>query len=333
MPSDELQSIEQQLEISISGRVQGVGIRPFLYKLAKRFEQNGFVANTNTGVIILLQGQAELQQQLLDTLKHQPPPSAYIKSLNTVIQTISKRYEQFEIINSMVAERASIFIPLDLAPCAACLADFDNPAGRFYQYPFISCSDCGPRFTILRELPFDRHNTSMADFPFCTNCEADYQNPDDRRFHTQTFSCPDCGPELQLTNSAGDSIARGSSSIDLAIDCLRRGEILALKGIGGFQLCVDASNQAAVERLRVRKKRLHKPFAVMVADLATTEALCLVSTEQKTIIAAQNNPIVLMRAKAGNGIADAVAPDSDWLGVMLPASALHLILALSLIHI
>lgn len=319
--------MEQQLEISISGRVQGVGIRPFLYQLAKRFEQNGFVANTSTGVIILLQGQAKHQQQFLDTLKQQAPPSAYIKNLSAVIQTISKRYEQFEIIKSLVAEPASIFIPLDFAPCAACLADFDNPASRFYQYPFISCSDCGPRFTILSELPFDRHNTSMADFPFCTNCEADYQNPDDRRFHAQTLSCPDCGPELQLTNSDGNSITRGPSSIDLAIDCLRRGEILALKGIGGFQLCVDASNQAAVERLRLRKQRLHKPFAVMAADLARTEALCIVSTEQKTLLAAPNNPIVLLRAKANNGIADAVAPDSDWLGVMLPASALHLILA------
>ena len=319
--------MEQQLEISISGRVQGVGIRPFLYQLAKRFEQNGFVANTSTGVIILLQGQAKHQQQFLDTLKQQAPPSAYIKNLSAVIQTISKRYEQFEIIKSLVAEPASIFIPLDFAPCAACLADFDNPASRFYQYPFISCSDCGPRFTILSELPFDRHNTSMADFPFCSNCEADYQNPDDRRFHAQTLSCPDCGPELQLTNSDGNSITRGPSSIDLAIDCLRRGEILALKGIGGFQLCVDASNQAAVERLRLRKQRLHKPFAVMAANLARTEALCIVSTEQKTLLAAPNNPIVLLRAKANNGIADAVAPDSDWLGVMLPASALHLILA------
>lgn len=319
--------MEQQLEISISGRVQGVGLRPHIYQLAKRFQQTGIVANTTTGVTVLLQGQAELQQQFLDHLSQHPPLSADIETIRSVIQPISKRHEQFAIIESVVTSPPSAFIPLDLALCPACLADFDNPESRFYQYPFISCSDCGPRFSILRKLPFDRHNTSMVEFPFCTHCAADYQQPDNRRFHAQTLSCPDCGPQLQLINAESEIISLGSSSIELALDCLRRGEILALKGIGGFQLCVDATNQAAVERLRQRKQRLHKPFAVMTADLAATEQICLVSSEQRAALTVANNPIVLLPAKNNNGIADAVAPDSNWLGVMLPTSGLHLILA------
>ena len=319
--------MEQQLEINIQGHVQGVGMRPFIFQLAQRFRQRGFVANTSTGVVVVIQGQANLQQQFVDTLKDQPPLNANIKLLIPIVQHISEHYEQFEIIDSLVTDASPAFIPLDLAPCQSCLADFDNPASRFYQYPFISCSDCGPRYTIISDLPFDRHNTSMADFPLCPNCEADYHNPDNRRFHAQTLSCPDCGPELLLTNAKGNRISNGANCIEHAADCLRRGEILAIKGIGGFQLCVDAQNQAAVERLRQRKHRLYKPFAVMVADLACAEALCTLCHEQKVILSAPNNPIVLLTAKSNNGIAGAVAPDSDWLGIMLPGSALHLLLA------
>ena len=317
----------RQLEISISGRVQGVGMRPFIYQLAHRFQQKGFVANTSSGVTVLLQGQAELQQQFLDTLVQQAPASSEIKVFNAEIQSISKRYEHFQITDSLASHNPSAFTPPDFALCPACEADFDNPKSRFYQYPFISCSDCGPRFSILRQLPFDRQHTSMVDFSLCKECEADYHNPENRRFHAQTLSCPACGPELQVIDPRGNSIGSGSSSIDLALDCLRSGQILALKGIGGFQLCVDATNQAAVERLRRRKQRLHKPFAVMTADCAATEQICLVNSVQRSALTAATNPIVLLVAKTQNGIADAVAPHSDWLGVMLPASGLHLILA------
>ena len=317
----------QQLQISITGRVQGVGMRPLIYQLAQRFQQKGFVANTSSGVTVLLQGQAEQQQQFLDRLSQQAPTSAEIKTLSSVIQRIVKHYAHFEIIESLATTPPSALIPPDLKLCEACLADFDNPKSRFYQYPFISCSDCGPRFSILSQLPFDRHHTSMVEFPLCSQCEAEYKDPDNRRFHAQTLSCPECGPQLGLINAKGEILETGPSAIELALDCLQKGQVLALKGIGGFQLCVDATNQAAVEKLRHRKQRPYKPFAVMTADCATTEQFCSMSPAQQAALAAINNPIVLLAAKPHNGIADAVAPNSNWLGVMLPASGLHLILA------
>lgn len=317
----------QQLEVSLTGQVQGVGLRPFIFRLAHHYQQTGYVANTLQGVLVVLQGSSDGQRQFLHDLQRMPPANAELRCISQHYQPISVAYSDFAILDSLPTGSIPQTITPDLAPCPACQAELSNPESRFYRYPFISCCDCGPRYSILRHLAFDRANTAMADFPLCHRCEAEYLNPDNRRFHAQTLSCPQCGPQLRLVNREDTLLAEGSTAITLAVNYLDQGGILALKGIGGYQLCVDASNQTAVTRLRKRKQRLHKPFAIMVTNIVAALQLCEATTEQQALLQSPQRPILLLKALAETVIAPSVAPDSDWLGLMLPASGLHELLA------
>ncbi len=316
----------RQLSIDIQGLVQGVGFRPFVYRLAQRFRQTGYVANTNTGVRIVIQGEITEQPLFLQALQTEKPPAALIQRCD-IQETAVDCFDRFSIADSSDQGVVSALVPHDQAPCADCLADLQNPASRFYRYPFTSCSACGPRYSILSALPFDRQTTTMASFSLCPACAQDYHNPADRRFHAQTISCPACGPQLQWLSASGQRLASNADSLQAAINALQAGQIIALKGVGGFQLCVDATDQAAVERLRQRKQRWHKPLALMVADLASAQQLCQIDELQARLLTSPQAPIVLLNASRNTAIAKSVAQGSAWLGLMLPASPLHHLLA------
>lgn len=313
----------QQLEIKLQGQIQGVGFRPFIFQLAQQFQQLGYVANYAQGVVIVIQGQANQQQDFLNALQTQLPPFAEIHRL-AISETPLSSFTNFQIIASQTDGKPSAFIMPDLAPCPACLNDLTEPNSRFYRYPFTSCCHCGPRYSIIQAQPFDRANTSMAVFPLCPNCEQDYQNPNDRRFHAQTLSCPTCGPSLEFISTAG---VIHNAPIKSAVELLQAGKILALKGIGGFQLLVDGNNQAAVERLRQRKQRPYKPLALMVADLNAAEQLGFISELEQAALTSAAAPIVLLQRRATTTVAKAVADNNQLLGIMLPASSLHYLIA------
>jgi len=313
----------KQLTVKVEGQIQGVGFRPFIFQLAQQFQQLGYVANYAQGVVIVIQGQANQQQDFLNALQTQLPPFAEIHRL-AISETPLTSFTDFQIIASQADGKPSAFIMPDLAPCPACLNDLTEPNSRFYRYPFTSCCHCGPRYSIIQAQPFDRANTSMAAFPLCPNCEQDYQNPNDRRFHAQTLSCPTCGPSLELISTAG---VIHNDPIKSAVELLQAGKILALKGIGGFQLLVDGNNQAAVERLRQRKQRPYKPLALMVADLNTAEQLGFISELEQAALTSAAAPIVLLQRRAATTVAQAVADNNQLLGIMLPASPLHYLIA------
>ena len=312
-----------QLTIKLQGQIQGVGFRPFIFKLAHQFQQLGYVANHSQGAVIVIQGSSNQQQAFLNALQNRLPPFAEIHSLD-IQETALSQFSDFQIIPSQTQGKPSAFIMPDLAPCPACISDLNNPDSRFYHYPFTSCCDCGPRYSIIQKQPFDRSNTSMAAFDLCANCQQDYQTPNNRRFHAQTLSCPACGPTLAFI--AADGISN-NEPIQQAIELLQAGKILALKGIGGFQLLVDASNQHAVERLRQRKQRPAKPLALMVADLNAAEKLGLISELEQFALTSAAAPIVLLQRRAATTVANAVADNNQLLGIMLPASPLHYLIA------
>lgn len=313
--------IREHLQIRIEGAVQGVGMRPFVVQLAERCRQNGWVANTRAGLAIAIEGEPELQRQFLDGLKDLPPP-ARIVSLS-VDKRPWENFTGFEIRRSEAEGNESAFVLPDLAICGDCLQDLFDPASRFYRYPFTSCSRCGPRYSIIESLPYDRERTSMAGFTMCLACAADYRAADNRRFHAQTIACAACGPVLSLLDSKGHMLAGGDEALEVACRHLRAGKIVAVKGIGGFQLWVDATDQAAVERLRIRKHRPAKPFALMVSGLQDAEALCFLGDLEREALASPAAPIVLAQRRKNTAVAEAVAPDNSMLGVMLAYAPLH----------
>ncbi len=308
--------------IAVSGTVQGVGFRPFIYGLARRFDVAGWVCNTGDGVLLEVEGAAETLQRLLDALRAEQPALAHISEI-ALEELPSTGGSGFEIRHSEGQAGANTSIPPDIATCAACVADISTPGNRRYQYPFTNCTNCGPRFTIIRAVPYDRPSTTMADFPMCPACAAEYADPGDRRFHAQPNACPVCGPHLLLDEHAGndaDVLARAAA-------LLRDGKILAIKGLGGYHLACDARNEQAVQALRARKGRAGKPFAVMCADLAEARRICEVDAEAEALLLAPERPIVLMPAKApchvACDIAPSVAQGTSSLGVMLPYTPLH----------
>jgi hydrogenase maturation protein HypF len=316
--------IREHLRIQIEGIVQGVGMRPFVVQLAQRCRQNGWVANTRAGLTIAIEGEPELQRQFLDALQN-PPPPASILSLNVNKQPLAN-YQDFEIRSSAAEGRRSAYVLPDLAICDECLRDLFDPSSRFYRYPFTSCSRCGPRYSVIESLPYDRERTGMAGFTMCPACAEDYRTVDNRRFHAQTIACADCGPVLRLLDRAGAVLANGNEALEAACRHLRAGRIVAVKGIGGYQLWADAADQAAVERLRVRKHRPAKPFALMVEGLRDAEALCFLSDLEREALASPAAPIVLAKRRKNTAVAEAVAPDNTMLGVMLAYAPLHYLL-------
>ncbi|MGZ8943192.1 MAG: Sua5/YciO/YrdC/YwlC family protein, partial [Methylobacter sp.] len=319
------------LKINIKGFVQGLGFRPFIVRLARQHRQKGWVANTGSGITIDIEGLPEHQQDFLDNLHNQLPPFAKIDSLSITTLPLAG-FDDFQIKASKTDDKQSAFVLPDIAVCPDCVRDIFDPASRYYRYPFTSCCHCGPRYSLMTRQPYDRSRTGMAAFKPCPACAQDYQAIDNRRFHAQTIACPNCGPNLSLLDESGNLLAEKHDALREAIGQLQNGKIVAIKGIGGYQLLVDASNQQAVERLRLRKHRPQKPFALMVADLGTAQQLCKINALEQQTLSSAAAPIVLLnrRDTACGGdfsrpfaLTSAVAPGSNLLGVMLPYSPLH----------
>ena len=310
----------------VSGVVQGVGFRPFVYKLASQAGLAGSIGNDTAGVTIEVEGAETEIKSFLTRLRMETPALARIDSI-TVHELKPTGEEGFRIVASEVLGRVSTGIPADAATCADCLRELLDPMDRRYRYPFINCTNCGPRFTITKQIPYDRPQTSMARFTMCMRCQAEYDDPRDRRFHAQPNACWDCGPRVWLESPEGKSVP-ADDPIAGAIEMLRAGQVLGIKGIGGFHLSVDATSEAAVKLLRQRKRRYGKPLAVMVRDVEAARSFCMLNAEEEAMLLAPARPIVIARGLANNGIANEVAPGIPWLGIFLPYAPLqHLLFA------
>ena len=304
-------------KISVSGIVQGVGFRPFVYRLAKERSLTGFVANTSEGVAIEAQGQIAQLDDFLAALRREAPPLAQVGEIVAAPIPLSDDGE-FALLHSTAFGPVSTLISPDVAVCDACLAEFFSPADRRFRYPFINCTNCGPRYTIVERIPYDRPHTTMRGFTMCAPCQREYDDPANRRFHAQPNCCPDCGPQLALVAADGRLVARRDEALREALLRLATGEIVAIKGVGGFHLAVDAANAQAVSCLRQRKGREAKPLAMMVADLSAARKICRLEDLEEQALAGQERPIVLAEKKAGHGLAEEVAPGGDQFGLMLP---------------
>ncbi len=310
----------ERVRITVSGAVQGVGFRPHVHRLASSFEFGGFVRNRGAEVEIEVEGMNV--RRLLHALQAAPPTHAAIDRIDC--RALAPAGERHFYIAASVASETAVALPRvqpDLACCADCLRELRDPADRHYRYPFTNCSQCGPRYSIIVALPYDRANTTMAPFTMCVECRSEYEDPCGRRFHAQPNACPACGPRLALTDQRGTTLADGDAAVTAAAALIAAGKIVALKGLGGYQLLVDARNPGAIAELRRRKRRPDKPLAVMVADIATARRYCHVD-DAVTLLSGAAAPIVLLE-RNGEALPDALAPRLNTLGVMLPATPLH----------
>ena len=345
----------EALDIQVKGIVQGVGFRPFVYRLAKKYQLNGWVLNPVEGVFIHAEGEANLLDKFVTELHMNPPSAAKVKEID-LKEVPLEGFDLFDIrfSDDHDAQQTTLVSP-DLATCDDCLHELFDPADRRYHYPFINCTNCGPRFTIIRSLPYDRAATSMDRFPMCPECAAEYGDPLDRRFHAQPDACFDCGPHItwreatsgmelessEATPAVGDTHESSDAIIERCFELLEAGGIVAIKGLGGFHLACDAANEQAVVELRRRKRRSNKPLAVMVRDLPDAERLCYINDTERDLLTGSIRPIVLLRRRGvGEGaspdaltLAPSVAHDLPELGVMLPYTPLqHLLLAAAASH-
>ena len=312
----------QRIKIAVRGAVQGVGFRPFVYRLATELELVGWVLNSSQGVVIEAEGPFASLQRFALRLQKETPERAVVQSFeSSFLESVG--YTSFEIRESSDAGGKTALILPDIAACADCLREILDPRDRRYRYPFTNCTNCGPRFSIIEALPYDRAHTSMKSFAMCEDCAREYSDPRDRRFHAEPTACPRCGPSLELWDSSGNVLATADDALLQTAEAIRRGQIAALKGLGGFQLVVDARDDEAVKRLRVRKQRAEKPFAVMFPTLEKTDAHCAVSDLEKRLLLSPESPIVLLTQKAPRQLAASVSPGNPNLGVMLPYTPLH----------
>jgi hydrogenase maturation protein HypF len=350
-------SPHKRIEIRVEGIVQGVGFRPFVHSLAGRLGLSGWVGNDAHGVVIEAEGDAETLARLVDSLGAEAPPLAVVERVS-VREVDPQGEDTFRIARSRDGGGRSALVSPDVATCADCLAEIADPAARRYRYPFTNCTNCGPRFTITTTVPYDRPNTTMAAFPMCPDCAAEYADPTDRRFHAQPICCPACGPQLALIDPAGNPI-RASDPLSEVADRLRAGQIVAVKGLGGYHLAVLAGDEPAAARLRRRKHRDDKPFAVMVAEVDAAREWCEVGPEEQKLLESPARPIVLLQRRhfaldgrsglsatgcvegpigalaatgcagepAAQALAPSVAPGNRRVGVMLPYTGLHHLLA------
>ena len=300
----------RRVRIQLRGIVQGVGFRPFVHHLASRLELGGYVLNSSAGLVIEVEGDSAAIDRFVSSIREEAPPLAWIQEMH-VTELDALGDTAFTIRPSVAKTGEFALISPDVATCAECLGDVAEPANRRFGYPFTNCTNCGPRYTIIRDIPYDRPKTTMADFRMCAACQAEYDDPGNRRFHAQPNACPVCGPRL-------------SAEIEEAQRRLAAGEILAIKGLGGFHLACDARNAEAVERLRARKKRSDKPFALMVRDLASAETICEVLEADREALVSARRPIVIMRRRHKlKLVPTGIAPGNRTLGVMLPYTPLH----------
>lgn len=311
--------------LHVTGIVQGVGFRPFVYNLANRHHLRGWIRNTTAGVEIDVDGEADAIDELVRSIRAEAPPLARIEDV-TVTFGASRGFTTFEIRNSESIPEAFQPVSPDVAICGDCLRELFDPADRRYRYPFINCTNCGPRFTIIQDIPYDRPQTTMAGFVMCADCAREYADPQDRRFHAQPIACPACGPRVWLEPPGwepGSPVLTEEGAITEARRRLASGGIVAVKGLGGFHLACDATRQETVRELRSRKLRVDKPFAVMLPDLAGVEMNCWVNENERLLLQSPARPIVLLRRRSDSIIATEVAPGQDWIGVMLPYTPLH----------
>ena len=319
-----LQRPTVRLKLAIRGAVQGVGFRPFIFRLAGELRLTGWVNNSAQGVFIEAEGPPASLEQFLSRVETEKPPRSFIQSLETTWLDPAG-YSNFEIRASDSGGGKTALVLPDIATCPDCLRELFDPKDRRFCYPFANCTHCGPRFSIVESLPYDRANTSMKQFKMCPQCQAEYDDPRDRRFHAQPNACPVCGPRLELWDPAGEAILGGHPALRGTARAIRRGQVVAIKGLGGFQLMAAAHDASAVNRLRERKRREEKPFAVLFPCLDSIKAECEVSPLEERLLRSPEAPIVLLRkiANRNSKIANGVAPGNPNLGVMLPYTPLH----------
>lgn len=311
-------------KIDVNGIVQGVGFRPFVYQLARRHQLDGQVANTAAGVTIHVEGPPESVEAFAADLEKQPPPLAHIVEIRS--QAVpAAAYDGFTITKSRSGDLRATLISPDVSVCEDCRTELFDPEDRRYGYPFINCTNCGPRYTIIDDIPYDRPKTAMRHFVMCPQCRSEYDDPNDRRFHAQPNACRQCGPRVTLLDNRRSPLA-GDDAIARTAALIRAGHIVAIKGLGGYHLCADALNDQAVERLRRRKHREEKPLAVMSPDLDTVAAYARLTTEESRLLASIQRPIVLLPKRLPEKLAFSVAPRNKYYGVMLPYTPLHYLL-------
>lgn len=318
--------------IKIKGIVQGVGFRPFIYNLAKSYGLKGFVRNDTKGVTVEVQGDSFKLKEFEKNIVSKAPPRSKITDLSIEVKKDGKVFRDFEIVFSKDDEVKTVPVSPDLFVCEDCLKELFDSGDRRYLYPFINCTNCGPRFTIVKGLPYDRRNTTMSVFKMCERCQREYDDPANRRFHAQPNACHDCGPWLSLVDRGGREIieGKGANKVEEIFSkisaFIKDGFIIAIKGIGGFHLCCDAANEDAVKTLRTRKFREDKPFAVMFPSVEAVEKFCLVDESERALLESVARPIVLLKKREGKDLASSVAPGNRFLGVMLPYTPVHHIL-------
>ena len=314
---------QERWEVSVRGIVQGVGFRPFVYALARRHGLAGLVRNDAEGVHVEVEGDAERLDLFLRGIEEEAPPLAVVEAVSW--RPLAALGEQgFRIEESREGVRRRALVSPDVATCEDCLREVFDPANRRYRYPFTNCTNCGPRFTITRAVPYDRDTTTMSSFRMCPECQREYDDPTDRRFHAQPNACPACGPRIRLLDRFGHRLhARPDDPIMHTARMLRGRAIVAVKGLGGYHLACDPFDERAVRTLRGRKVRQDKPFALMARDLAQVRELCRVGSEEEALLTSPARPIVLLERRDDSGIADAVAPRQSTLGVMLAYTPLH----------
>lgn len=312
------------VRLNVAGQVQGVGFRPFVHRLAVQCQLGGRVANTTDGVVIELEGREEDVEQFRRRLATDSPTPADVAAVDASAAPMVGR-TTFTIDASHPDGSVGTRVPPDLALCAECRRELFDPADRRYCYPFTNCTACGPRYSIIERIPYDRARTTMSRFAQCHACESEYSSPADRRFHAEPNACPTCGPAVALWDETGRCVSDATGAIPMAADLLRRGGIVAVKGLGGFQLIVRADDVAAIQRLRRCKHRPAKPLAVMTPDLATAERLVVLGSMERRVLMSPQNPIVLARRRAGR-VPDAIAPSLNDVGVFLPTTPLHALL-------
>jgi hydrogenase maturation protein HypF len=313
-----------RMRLTIGGAVQGVGYRPFVYRVAVGLGLRGWVKNSASGVILEVEGAEEALRTLRERIEHGAPAGSHVASVEAVwLDAVG--HEGFEILESETGKAGQVWVRPDVATCEACVGEILDPANRRHGYAFTNCTYCGPRYSIMESVPYDRARTTMKGFVMCAACKAEYDDPGDRRFHAQPNACPECGPQLAYWNVDGRVLGEKSEALTLAVECLKSGRVLALKGLGGFQLLVDAGSEEAVRRLRSRKHREEKPLALLFPGLEAVKQVCLATAAEVGLLRAPEAPIVLLqrRTDASGGLAESVAPGNPWLGVMLPYTPLH----------
>lgn len=318
----EVASKRTRIRLTVRGVVQGVGFRPFVYRAARRFALGGWVANTREGSVIEVEGDPRGLEDFRLHLENALPQAATLQSIMADVIPVEDE-SVFTIHTSSPLGETLAVIPPDLATCSECLAEIWDRTSRRYRYPFTTCTQCGPRYSIVTCIPYDRASTTMAQFPLCPACKAEYDDMADRRFHAEATACPACGPCLTLWDRHGYREASDENALRRTCDLIKNGQILAVKGLGGFQLWVDATSNDAVHRLRIRKHRPRKPFAVLFPSLEYVRRYCELSASEVQVLTSPEAPIVLLRKKTGLELAEDIAPGNPYLGALLPYTPLH----------